>query len=80
MAKSDTSCLIEGLPLLGQVWTEFVCHDVTPQLWRKSEGKRSIQGDNCNKDVTSTAEVKCKEMDGGTNVMIIYDATKMDDA
>ena len=28
----------------GQVWVEYVCHDVTPQLWRKSEGKRSIQG------------------------------------
>ena len=28
----------------GQVWAKHVCHDVTPQLWRKSEGKRSIQG------------------------------------
>ena len=28
----------------GQVCAEYVCHDVTPQLWRKSEGKRSIQG------------------------------------
>ena len=37
----------------GQVWAEYVCHDVTPQLWRKSEGKGSIQGDNCNEDVTS---------------------------
>ena len=36
----------------GQVWAEYVCHDVTPQLWRKSEGK-PIQGVNCNKDVTS---------------------------
>ena len=26
----------------GQVWAEYVCHDVTPQLWRKSEGKLSI--------------------------------------
>ena len=37
----------------GQVWAEYVFHDVTPQVWRRSEGKRSIQGDNCNKDVTS---------------------------
>ena len=37
----------------GQVWAEYVCHDVTPQLWRKLEGKQSIQGDNCNRDVTS---------------------------
>ena len=37
----------------GQVWAEYVCHDVTPQLWRKSEGKRSNQGDDCNKNVTS---------------------------
>ena len=37
----------------GQVWAEHVCHDVTPQLWRGLEGKRSIQGDNCNKDVAS---------------------------
>ena len=37
----------------GQVWAEYVCHDVMPQLWQRSEGKRSIQGDNCNKDVTS---------------------------
>ena len=28
----------------GQVWAEYVCHDVTPQLWRRSED---------NKDVTS---------------------------
>ena len=42
--------------------------------WRKSEGKRSIQG---------IAEVKCKENGEGwcgTNVMITYDATKMDGA
>ena len=27
-----------------------VCHDVTPQLWKKSDGKRkhSAQGDSCN--------------------------------
>ena len=36
----------------GQVWAEHVSDDVTPQLWRRLEGKRSIQGDNCNKDVT----------------------------
>ena len=28
----------------GQVWAEYVCRDVMPQLWRKSEGQRSIQG------------------------------------
>ena len=58
MVISDMSCMIEGLPLLysGQNLGksgQSMCHDVTPQLWRKSEGKRSIQGDNCNKDVTS---------------------------
>ena len=37
----------------GQVWAEHVCHDVMPQLWRRLEGKRGIQGDNCNKDVRS---------------------------
>ena len=24
----------------GQVWAEYVCHDVMPLLWRKSDGKR----------------------------------------
>ena len=28
----------------GQVWAEHVCHDVTPQLWQRLEGKRSIRG------------------------------------
>ena len=37
----------------GQIWEEHMCPDVTPQLWRRLEGKRSIQGDNCNKDVAS---------------------------
>ena len=37
----------------GQVWAEYVCHDVTPQLWRKSDGKRKHSGDSCNRDVTS---------------------------
>ena len=31
-------------------------------------------------DVTPQQRLKCKEMDGGTNVMITYDATKMDGA
>ena len=59
MVISDTSYMIGGFTIalltaeFGQVWAEYVCHDVTPQLWRKSEGKRSIQGDNCNGDVTS---------------------------
>ena len=43
----------------GQVWTEYVCHDVTPQL--RLSAKRT-------------------EMDGGTNVMITYDATRMNGA
>ena len=37
----------------GKVWAEYVCHDVMPQLWRKLEGKQSIQWDSCNRDVTS---------------------------
>ena len=37
----------------GQVWAKHVCPDVTPQLWQRLEDKRSIQGDNCNKDVAS---------------------------
>ena len=51
----------------GQVWAEYVCHDVTPQLWH---------------DVTPQLWLSAKrtEMDGGTNVMITYDATKMDGA
>ena len=63
MVISDILCMIDGFTIalltaefgaeFGQVWAEYVCHDVTPQLWRKSEGKRSIQGDNCNKNVTS---------------------------
>ena len=58
MVISDTSYMIDGFTIalltaeFGQVWAEHVCHDVTPQLWRRLEGKRSIQGDNCNKDVT----------------------------
>ena len=67
----------------GQVWTKLglkklrttlgeivglhncVVADITPQLWH---------------DVTPQQRLKCKEMDGGTNVMITYDATKMDGA
>ena len=61
--------MIDGLPFalltseFGQVWAEYVCHDVTLQLWH---------------DVTPKQRLKCKGMDGGTNVMITYDATKMD--
>ena len=57
MAISDTPRMIDVFTIallmaeFGQVWAEYVCHDVTPQLWRRSEGKQSIQGDNCNKDV-----------------------------
>ena len=59
MIISDISCMICVFTIalltaeFGQVWAEHVCHDVTPQLWRRLEGKRSIQGDNCNKDVAS---------------------------
>ena len=59
MIISDPSCMIGVFTIalltaeFGQVRAEYVCHDVTPQLWRRLEGKRSIQGDNCNKDVTS---------------------------
>ena len=28
----------------GQVWAEYVCHDVMPQLWQKSDGKRKHAG------------------------------------
>ena len=48
MVISDTSCVIDVFTValltlgFGQVWAEYVCHDVTPQLWRKSEGKQSI--------------------------------------
>ena len=54
MVISDMSYMIGGFTIalltaeFGQVWAEYVCHDVMPQLWRKSEGKRSIQGDSCN--------------------------------
>ena len=66
MVISDTSYMIDGFTIalltaeFGQVWAEYVCHDVTPQLWRSLEGKQSIQGDNCNKDVRM-------EMDGWWN-------------
>ena len=44
MVISDTSYMIDGFTIalltaeFGQVWAEYVCHDVTPQLWRKSDG------------------------------------------
>ena len=63
MVISDASYVIDGFTIalltaeFGQVWAKHVCHDVTPQLWRRLEGKRSIQGDNCNKDVTSRKNV-----------------------
>ena len=59
MIISDTSRMIGVFTIalltaeFGQVWAEHVCHDVTPQLWRRLEGKRRIQGVNCNKDVMS---------------------------
>ena len=54
MVISHTSYMIDVFTIallmaeFGQVWAEYVCHDVTPQLWQKLEGKRSI-----NRDVTS---------------------------
>ena len=54
MVISDTSHMIDRFTIallkaeFGQVWAEYVCDDITPQLWRRSEGKRSIQGDSCN--------------------------------
>ena len=61
---------MEGLNHISpRYWTTRSAHElldeVTPQLWH---------------DVTPQQRLKCKEMDGGTNVMITYDATKMDGA
>ena len=59
MIINDTSCMISVFTIalltaeFGQVWAEHVCHDVMPQLWRRLEGKQSIHGENCNKDVMS---------------------------
>ena len=59
MIISDRSCTVGVFTFalltaeFGQVWAEHVCQDVTPQLWQRLEGKRSIQGDNCNKDIMS---------------------------
>ena len=45
MVISDTSYMIDGFTIalltaeFGQVWAEHVCLDVTPQLWRRLEGK-----------------------------------------
>ena len=38
MGISDTSCMIDGLPLLYWRWNlgksgQSMCHDFTPQLW-----------------------------------------------
>ena len=44
------SYMIDGFTIalltaeFGQVWAEYVCHDVTPQLWRKSDGKGKHSG------------------------------------
>ena len=32
------------LTAVEQVWAEYVCHDVMPQLWRKSDGKQKHSG------------------------------------
>ena len=45
MVISDTSCMIDVFTIalltaeFGQVWAEYVCHDVMPQVRRKSEDK-----------------------------------------
>ena len=45
MVISETVCMIIVFTIallttgFGQVWAEYVCDDVTPQVWRKSEGK-----------------------------------------
>ena len=49
MAISDTSSMIEGLPLLYWRWNlgksgQSMCHDVMPQLWRKSDSKQKHSG------------------------------------
>ena len=28
----------------GQVWAEYVCHDVTPQLWRNQKVNEAFRG------------------------------------
>ena len=37
----------------GQVWAEYVCHDVRHSCGEDWRVNGSIQGDSCNKDVTS---------------------------
>ena len=50
MVISDTSRMIGMFTTalltaeFGQVWAEQVCHDVTPQLWQKSDAKRKHSG------------------------------------
>ena len=47
MVISDTSYTINVFTIallmaeFEQVWAEYVCHGITPQLWRRSEGKHS---------------------------------------
>ena len=63
MVIIDTSFIIDVftnallMAEFGQVWAENVCHDVTSQLWRKSEDERSIRGggkgDSCNRGTAS---------------------------
>ena len=50
MVISDTSRMIGVFTTallmaeFGQVWAGEVCHDATPQLWRKSDVKRKHSG------------------------------------
>ena len=61
----DKAGLRKSRTTLGEIvgLHNYAVADITPQLWH---------------DITPQQRLKCKEMDGGTNVMITYDATKMD--
>ena len=45
MAISDTPCMIDVFTIallmaeFGQVWAEYVCHDIMPQLWLRLKSK-----------------------------------------
>ena len=48
MNISDISCMIDVFTValmtleFGQVWAEYVCHDVTPQLWGRHQESHEI--------------------------------------
>ena len=80
MVISDTSYMIGGFTIalltaeFGQVWAEYVCHDLTPQL--RSSAKRKDGGTN----MMITYDVTPQQRDGWQNQLITYDATKMNGA